>query len=102
VLGAAAHRYAGSLGAGSRVRILVRPAASRVLDAARLTDAALPGTVIDVAYRGRGYEHVVRCPGGTLAAVFDSRRWARGSELMVGIDPAGCVATPPPSMKRSR
>jgi len=87
-------RYAGPLGAGSQVRVLVRPAATRVLDDPRITDAALPGTVIDVAYRGRGYEHVVTCPGGTLAAVFDSRRWARGSELTVGIDPAGCVAYP--------
>ena len=50
--------------------------------------------MIDVAYRGRGYDHVVACPGGTLSSVFDSHRWPRGSELTVGIDPDGCVAYP--------
>lgn len=72
---------------------------------ARFTGSAgeLPGrvlgleggyAVIDVAYRGRGYEHVLACAGGTLAAVFDSTRWPRGSELSVGLDPDGCVAYP--------
>jgi iron(III) transport system ATP-binding protein len=65
-----------------------------VLEGSLIVDAALPGTVIDVAYRGRGYEHVVTCPGGVLAAIFDSRRRPRGSELMVGLDPSGCVAYP--------
>jgi iron(III) transport system ATP-binding protein len=46
------------------------------------------------SHRGRWYEHVLTCPGGTIAAVFDSRRWPRASELSVGIDPDGCVAYP--------
>jgi ABC-type Fe3+/spermidine/putrescine transport system ATPase subunit len=85
-------RYSGPLSAGLRVRVLVRPAATRVLADSMIADVALPGTVIDVAYRGRGYEHVVTCPGGILAAIFDARRWPRGSQLMVGLDPGGCVA----------
>ena len=87
-------RYAGSVVVGTRVRVLVRPAATRVLLEGGISSAALPGTVIDVAYRGRGYEHVLACAGGTLAAVFDSTRWPRGSELSVGLDPEGCAAYP--------
>ena len=44
------------------------------------------------SYRGRGYEHVVACAGGSLAAVFDSTRRPRGSEVSVLLDPDGCVA----------
>jgi iron(III) transport system ATP-binding protein len=87
-------RCAGPLAAGAQVRVVVRPAATRVLADSLTTDAALPGTVIDVAYRGRGYEHVVTCPGGMLTAVFDPCRRPRGSELTVGLDPDGCVAYP--------
>ncbi|MGA8634979.1 MAG: ABC transporter ATP-binding protein [Candidatus Dormiibacterota bacterium] len=87
-------RYEGSVVIGSHVRVLVRPAATRVLPDSEISAAALPGTVADVAYRGRGYEHVLACAGGTLAAIFDSKRWPRGSELRIGLDPDGCVAYP--------
>ncbi len=54
----------------------------------------IPGTVIDVAYRGRGYEHVVECRYGTIRSVFDIRSWPRGSTCAVRIDPAGCIVFP--------
>jgi ABC-type Fe3+/spermidine/putrescine transport system ATPase subunit len=85
-------RCSGSVVVGTRVRILVRPAATRVLPGSEISANALPGTVVDVAYRGRGYEHVLACAGGTLAAVFDSTRRPRGSEVSVWLDPDGCVA----------
>jgi iron(III) transport system ATP-binding protein len=85
-------RYAGSVMVGTMVRVLVRPAATRVLADGDVRANALPGTVVDVAYRGRGYEHVLACTGGSLAAVFDATRRPRGSEVSVGLDPDGCVA----------
>jgi iron(III) transport system ATP-binding protein len=85
-------RYAGSVMIGTQVRVLVRPAATRMLGEREVSDSALPGTVVDVAYRGRGYEHVVGCTGGSLAAVFDSTRRPRESEVSVLLDPDGCVA----------
>jgi ABC-type Fe3+/spermidine/putrescine transport system ATPase subunit len=56
------------------------------------TAAVIPGRVADVAYRGRGYDHVVVTDHGSLASVFDVRGWARGSACCVAIDPEGCLA----------
>ncbi|MHB1235563.1 MAG: ABC transporter ATP-binding protein [Microbacteriaceae bacterium] len=91
-----------------QVRVLIRPTATSMVvseEAAtsrtRTTGSdhlefseAIPGTVIDVAYRGRGYEHVVECRYGTIRSVFDIRSWPRGSTCAVRIDPAGCIAFP--------
>jgi iron(III) transport system ATP-binding protein len=85
-------RCASQVVVGTAMRVLVRPAATRVLAEREVSDTAIPGTVVDVAYRGRGYEHVVACAGGSLAAVFDSTRRPRGSEVSVLLDPDGCVA----------
>ena len=52
------------------------------------------GTVIDVAYRGRGYDHVVACGDGTLASVFSVRPRARGRQVKLSLDPSGCIAFP--------
>jgi hypothetical protein len=54
----------------------------------------LSGRIIDVAYRGRGYDHVVECERGTLTSVFDERAWTRGEECLVSIDPEACLAFP--------
>jgi hypothetical protein len=73
----------------------VRPAATTVLPAVvPAPHGSLAGTVVDVAYRGRGYDHVVTGPAGTLAAVFDQRSRPRGSTVEIALDPAGCVAYP--------
>jgi iron(III) transport system ATP-binding protein len=87
-------RQGGALTTGAPVRVLVRPAATRVVAEAAGSGAALTGGVVDVAYRGRGYDHVVACAGGTLSSVFDPNRWPRGAGLTIQIDPDGCVAYP--------
>jgi iron(III) transport system ATP-binding protein len=87
-------RRGGPLTTGAQVRVLVRPAATRVVAEASGSDAALTGKVVDVAYRGRGYDHVVACAGGALSSVFDPNRWPRGAELTIQLDPEGCVAYP--------
>ena len=75
---------------GSAVTVLVRPAAARLAD-----DGALRGQVEDIAYRGHGYDHLVRLSDGTrLAGVFAAERRRRGEEVQVGLDPAGCFAFP--------
>jgi iron(III) transport system ATP-binding protein len=80
--------------AQGRVRVLIRPAATGLLAAALRPDGSLLGRVVDVAYRGRGYDHVVECGAGTLTAVFDARRWDRGTPVTVTLDPLGCIAYP--------
>ena len=87
-------RQGGVLTIGTPVRVLVRPAATRVVVEASGSGAALTGGVVDVAYRGRGYDHVVACAGGTRSSVFDANRWPRGAGLTIQIDPDGCVAYP--------
>jgi iron(III) transport system ATP-binding protein len=52
----------------------------------------LEGTVVDVAYRGRGYDHVVSCAGQILAGCFDAVRHPRGARVRVDLDAGGCVA----------
>jgi iron(III) transport system ATP-binding protein len=76
--------------AGGAVTVLVRPAAARLAD-----DGSLRGWVQDIAYRGHGYDHLVRLADGTrLAGVFAAERRQRGQEVQVGLDPAGCFAYP--------
>jgi ABC-type Fe3+/spermidine/putrescine transport system ATPase subunit len=75
---------------GSVVTVLVRPAAAWLAD-----DGGLRGQVEDIAYRGHGYDHLVRLADGTrLAGVFAAERRERGEEVHVGLDPAGCFAYP--------
>jgi iron(III) transport system ATP-binding protein len=75
---------------GSTVTVLVRPAAARLAE-----DAGLRGRVEDIAYRGHGYDHLVRLADGTgLAGVFAAERRQRAEEVQVGLDPAGCFAYP--------
>ena len=74
------------------VDLLIRPTATRLTEPSETTD--IRGVVVDVAYRGRGYEHVVQCAYGRLSSVFDVTPWARGRECAVTIDPDGCIAFP--------
>jgi ABC-type Fe3+/spermidine/putrescine transport system ATPase subunit len=80
--------------AGTRIDLLIRPTATSLVDRENPRRDAIPGVVVDVAYRGRGYEHVVETRYGRLASVFDPRSWSRGGECSIVIDPAGCVAFP--------
>src|SRR4051794_7359585 len=53
-------RTIGQPAPGDTVRVLIRPAATRLADGHTGTILnTLAGTVIDTAYRGRGYDHVV-------------------------------------------
>lgn len=90
--GAVSCRSGGPLGIGDDVVVLVRPAATGLVHPHAATPGSLPGRVVDVAYRGRGYDHVVTGDAGTLTAVFSSQRWERGANVAVTLDPEGCVA----------
>jgi iron(III) transport system ATP-binding protein len=86
--------------AGADVELLVRPTATRLEPRSSRSESriagrqTLPGRIVDVAYRGRGYDHVVECERGTLTSVFDERAWTRGEECLVTIDPEACLAFP--------
>ncbi|HEY4461026.1 MAG TPA: ABC transporter ATP-binding protein [Streptosporangiaceae bacterium] len=80
----------GGAGPGAAVTVAVRPEAAR-LDEHGLP--GLPGRVVDVAYRGHGYDHVIELADGTrLAGVYASDRRPRGETVRIGLDPAGCFA----------
>lgn len=70
-------------------RVMIRPGAVTIsrLDA----DAHVVGSVTDVAFRGRGYEHVIDLPGGErIAGVMSERRFDRHSSVGLRLDHTGC------------
>ena len=82
----------------------LRPGAEAVL-AIRPTGVDLAGTedgehhlsgrVTDVAFRGRGYELAIDVAGhGRLTGVFARRRFARGEEIRLRLQAAGCHLFP--------
>jgi iron(III) transport system ATP-binding protein len=63
----------------------------------RLVEHHLAGTVADVAFRGRGYEHAIDLPGyGRLTGVFASARAGRGERVGLRLEPEGCHVFPVP------
>jgi ABC-type Fe3+/spermidine/putrescine transport system ATPase subunit len=91
-------RAMGRLAVGDSALLLVRPAATRILPAGSPGDGLLAGTVVDVAYRGRGYDHVVAAQNGTLTSVFGEQAWTRGTQVHVALDPQGCIAHGDPAL----
>ncbi len=99
-----------SLNGGQRVRVLVRSAATAIEEHAwgptgppiasgkaspTGSLATVPATVRDVAFRGRGYDHVVELSGGhRLTGIFHPNRIERGARVALSVDPAGCFAFP--------
>jgi iron(III) transport system ATP-binding protein len=88
------------------VDLLVRPTAAVLLPlppqwsrSSSANGGDIEATVVDVAYRGRGYDHVVDCDYGRLVGVFDVHAWPRGTRCLLRIDPDGCLAFP--SAKRN-
>jgi ABC-type Fe3+/spermidine/putrescine transport system ATPase subunit len=81
---------------GGLVDLLIRPTASCLEGDAGDDAVLIPGRVVDIAFRGRGYEHVVESAYGQLTSVFDTRPWARGSACAIRMDPDGCLAYPQP------
>jgi hypothetical protein len=81
---------------GEAVRLLIRPAATRIAPAPDGTDQPaanlLHGEVIDVAYRGRGYDHVIAAGPHLISAVHDAQAHPRGERVTVNLDPDHCLA----------
>ena len=84
-------RTSSNLKMGDHVELLVRPSATSL---GNHHSNSLPAIVLDVAYRGRGYEHVVECEFGVISGVFATESTARGSKVDIYIDPHHCLAFP--------
>ena len=87
--------------AGAAVRVMIRPAAVTLAERTSAEDSGssrsggLTGTVVDTAYRGRGYDHVVELPGGVrLTGLFDRTAHHRGTGVHLLLDPDGCFVFP--------
>jgi iron(III) transport system ATP-binding protein len=79
---------------GAAVQVLLRPAAV-TLCAPEDPSASLRGTVVDSAFRGRGYDHVVRLPDGLLLSeIFAASSHGRNAAVGLHIDPDGCLTFP--------
>lgn len=83
-------RAIGAVAAGDTAHVLIRPAATRLIDLVatgpETTPNTLRGTVVDVAYRGRGYDHVIAAGPHRIAAVHDAHPHRRGDEVTVMLD----------------
>jgi iron(III) transport system ATP-binding protein len=81
----------GHVPAGDAV-LLIRPTGA-TLCGTHDGEHHLTGTVADVAFRGRGYEHAIDIPGhGRLTGIFAATRSERGETVGLRLDPAGCYA----------
>ena len=89
----------GGLLAGGPGLLMVRPTGVH-LTRTGPGECHLTGTVADVAFRGRGYEHAIDIPGhGRLTGVFGRQRVSRGAAVGLRFAPEGCLvfaAAPPP------
>jgi ABC-type Fe3+/spermidine/putrescine transport system ATPase subunit len=75
---------------GATGLLMIRPTGVRLVGN-HTGDHHLAGVVADVAFRGRGYEHAIDIPGhGRLTSVFADMRAARGENVGLRLDPAGC------------
>ena len=72
--------------------------ASGVLLGAPGGDEGVCAEVIDVAFNGRGYEHVVKVDDQlTLTKVFSVRRFERNANVRVSFDPSACFVMAAPA-----
>jgi ABC-type Fe3+/spermidine/putrescine transport system ATPase subunit len=92
-----------------KVDLLIRPTASRLVPLSDQSSHSgsessgdIEATVVDVAYRGRGYDHVVDCAYGRLVGVFDVQPWPRGTRCLLRINPDECLAFPTQSSSNDR
>ena len=80
----------GSNPPGTDAILMIRPTGVQLCDPAA-GDHHLAGTVADVAFRGRGYEHAIDIAGhGRLTGVFAAARAERGTSVGLRLDPSGC------------
>ena len=69
---------------------MIRPTGVR-LCASHTDEHHLAGTVADMAFRGRGYEHAIDIPGHCrLTGVFADTRAARGETVGLRLEASGC------------
>jgi len=88
-------RSIGPVRAGDAVRLIIRPAATRITadpNGSEQPTNVLHGNVIDVAYRGRGYDHVIAAGPHLISAVHDAQAHPRGERVTVQLDPDQCLA----------
>lgn len=79
---------------GDSARLLLRAAPLRLHDPCGASDV-LAGRVLDVGFRGRGYDHVVELAGGErLVGIFDEARRDRGVAVGVRFGELGALAFP--------
>ncbi len=89
------------LGRDGDVRLFVRSAGVTLLP--ETVRDGLPGTIRDVAFTGRGYEHVVEVGlGATLAKVFSASRYERNAAVRITLDPESCLVMPADVAEESR
>jgi iron(III) transport system ATP-binding protein len=70
--------------------LMIRPTGVQ-LCASHTGESHVTGTVADVAFRGRGYEHAIDIPGhGRLTSVFSDTRAERGELVGLRLDARGC------------
>jgi ABC-type Fe3+/spermidine/putrescine transport system ATPase subunit len=85
---------------GSEVVVMIRPTATKLAPAERgkhrfgAATNVLSGKVLDSAYRGKGYEHLVETKYGSISSVFDTEQWRRGSNCSIEIDSKACMIYP--------
>jgi iron(III) transport system ATP-binding protein len=71
--------------------LTIRPGAVTV-SGVGASDAPFQGRVVDVAFRGRGYELAVDLRGGgRLNGIHSERKIDRGSQVGLGVEASGCV-----------
>lgn len=78
---------------GDRVRVCIRPSAVCV---ERDADAdVLPARILDVAFRGEGYDFAVQCADGTaLSGIRSAAKLPVGERVGLALAPEGCFAFP--------
>lgn len=79
------------------VEVLLRPTASKFAASntkVGSTPNLLAGKVLDTAYRGRGYEHLVETKFGPIASIFDLKQRARGTNCTIEVDIQASMAFP--------
>ena len=83
-------RVSGGHVPGGDALLLIRPTAL-ALCGTQDGEQHLAGTVLDVAFRGRGYEHAIDIPGhGRLTGIFAPARSERGETVGLRLDASGC------------
>jgi iron(III) transport system ATP-binding protein len=81
-----------SLPRSRRATAMIRPAAVQIGDPG---SDRLPATVIDAAFRGEGYDHVISVSDGThLIGVPADCRWQRNRNVGLTFNSGGCLLYP--------